>query len=166
MWTRQRIESANFEYIGHGRGPSPAFKENLARGLADIEAGQVVTRAVPIFVQFSPGMACPLSCEHCFQRSLRRKTQGMPNELARQLGDYVLEHHDRIAIVGNIDCGYILSQAPVEEVRRVTRETIRTSAPGGGYCLSSSNSIHSSVKPENFMAMIETLRECGEYPIA
>ncbi len=76
------------------------------------------------------------------------------------------KYGDRIAVVGNIDCGYILSQAPVEEVRRVTRQTIQTAAPGGGYCLSSSNSIHSSVKPENFMAMIETLRECGEYPIS
>jgi len=73
---------------------------------------------------------------------------------------------DRIALVGNIDCGYLLSQAPVEEVRRVTRQTIRRAAPGGGYCLSSSNSIHSSVKPENFMAMIQTLRECGRYPIS
>ncbi len=70
----------------------------------------------------------------------------------------------RIALIGNIDCGYLLSQAPVEEVRRVTRETIRVAAPGGGYCLSSSNSIHSSVKPENFMAMIETWRDCREYP--
>jgi len=74
------------------------------------------------------------------------------------------QYGDRIAIVGNIDCGYLLSQAPVEEVRRVTRETIEIAAPGGGYCLSSSNSIHSSVKPENFLAMVETLRECGEYP--
>jgi uroporphyrinogen decarboxylase len=72
----------------------------------------------------------------------------------------------RIALIGNIDCGYLLSQAPVEEVRRVTRETIRSASPGGGYCLSSSNSIHSSVKPENFMAMIETWRECRNYPIA
>jgi len=69
----------------------------------------------------------------------------------------------RIAIVGNIDCGYLLSQAPVDEVRRVTRETIEVAAPGGGYMLSSSNSIHSSVRPENFMAMVETLREFGEY---
>ncbi|MGQ9576589.1 MAG: uroporphyrinogen decarboxylase family protein [Thermoguttaceae bacterium] len=65
----------------------------------------------------------------------------------------------RVALVGNIDCGYLLSQAPVDEVRRVTRQTIRTAAPGGGFCLSSSNSIHSSVKPENFMAMIQTWRE-------
>jgi uroporphyrinogen decarboxylase len=71
----------------------------------------------------------------------------------------------RVALIGNIDCGYLLSQAPAEEVRRVTRETIRAAAPGGGYCLSSSNSIHSSVKPENFMAMIETWRECRDYPV-
>jgi len=70
---------------------------------------------------------------------------------------------DRIALVGNIDCGYLLSQAPIEEVREVTRKTIETVKPGGGYMLSSSNSIHSSVKPENFMAMVETLRQCGGY---
>jgi uroporphyrinogen decarboxylase len=69
----------------------------------------------------------------------------------------------RIALVGNIDCGYLLSQAPADEVRRVTRRTLEIAAPGGGYMLSSSNSIHSSVKPENFMAMIETLREHGGY---
>jgi uroporphyrinogen decarboxylase len=74
------------------------------------------------------------------------------------------KYGDRIALIGNIDCGYLLSQAPVEEVRHVTRRTIEIVAPGGGYCLSSSNSIHSSVKPENFMAMVQTLRECGEYP--
>ena len=73
------------------------------------------------------------------------------------------KYGDRIALVGNIDCGYILSQAPVEEVRKVTRETIEIAKPGGGYCLSSSNSIHSSVKPENLLAMVETLRECGGY---
>ncbi|MFH1266300.1 MAG: uroporphyrinogen decarboxylase family protein [Planctomycetota bacterium] len=75
------------------------------------------------------------------------------------------KYGDRIAIVGNIDCGYLLSQAPVEEVREVTRRTIEIAAPGGGYCLSSSNSIHSSVKPENLMAMVETLREFGAYPV-
>lgn len=73
------------------------------------------------------------------------------------------KYGDRIALVGNIDCGYLLSEAPVEEVRRVTRETIEVAAPGGGYCLSSSNSIHSSVRPENLMAMVETLREYGDY---
>ncbi len=73
------------------------------------------------------------------------------------------KYGDRIALVGNIDCGYLLSQAPVEEVREVTRQTIEIAKPGGGYMLSSSNSIHSSVRPENLLAMAETLRECGGY---
>lgn len=38
-------------------------------------------------------------------------------------------------------------------------------AHGGGFILSSSNSIHSSCRPENFKAMIEACREFGEYPI-
>jgi len=82
------------------------------------------------------------------------------------IGHLKQRYGHRVALIGNIDCGYLLSQAPEDEVRRVTRETIRAAAPGGGYCLSSSNSIHSSVKPENFMAMIETWRECRDYPIA
>jgi uroporphyrinogen decarboxylase len=73
-------------------------------------------------------------------------------------------YRDRIALVGNIDCGYVLCQAPLAEVREVTRRTIEIAAPGGGYCLSSSNSIHSSVKPQNLMAMVEALREYGQYP--
>ena len=73
---------------------------------------------------------------------------------------------DRIALVGNIDCGELLSHGSVEQVQRVTRETIRTAAPGGGFCISSSNSIHSSVKPENYLAMVETARACGAYPIS
>jgi len=42
----------------------------------------------------------------------------------------------RIALIGNIDCGYLLSQAPVDEVRKVTRETMRIAMPDGAYCLS------------------------------
>lgn len=72
---------------------------------------------------------------------------------------------DRVAIVGNIDCGALLCQGTPEEVRRVTRETIRVAAPGGGFCLSSSNSIHSSVRPENYLAMVEANRQWGRYPL-
>jgi len=73
------------------------------------------------------------------------------------------KYGDRVCLVGNIDCGYLLSQAPVEEVRQVTRETIQKAKPGGGFILSSSNSIHSSVKPKNFLAMLETWRQYRDY---
>ena len=38
-------------------------------------------------------------------------------------------------------------------------------APGGGFILSSSNSIHSSVNPANYLAMVNTVRAYGKYPL-
>jgi uroporphyrinogen decarboxylase len=49
------------------------------------------------------------------------------------------------------------------EVVEATKEALRKGMPGGGFILSSSNSIHSSVKPENYAAMLQTLREYGRY---
>jgi hypothetical protein len=51
-------------------------------------------------------------------------------------------------------------------VREAVRETIRRAAPGGGYVISSSNSIHPGVKPENYIALARAAREFGRYPIA
>jgi len=36
-------------------------------------------------------------------------------------------------------------------------------APGGGYILVSSNSIHPSVRPENFIAMVKAAQKYGAY---
>lgn len=52
-----------------------------------------------------------------------------------------------------------------EDVVAATKDALRAGAPGGGYILSSSNSIHSSVRPENYLAMLETLRRFGRYPV-
>ncbi len=75
------------------------------------------------------------------------------------------EYGARVCLLGNVDCSYTLSWGTVEEVREETQRCIRDAAPGGGYICTSSNSIHSSVKPENYIAMVETIRECGRYPI-
>ncbi|MBN1418558.1 MAG: hypothetical protein JXP34_07250 [Planctomycetes bacterium] len=72
---------------------------------------------------------------------------------------------DRMALVGNIDCGELLSRGTPAEVREAVRRAILDAGPGGGFILSSSNSIHSSVRPENFLAMIEAGRTYGAYPL-
>jgi uroporphyrinogen decarboxylase len=38
-------------------------------------------------------------------------------------------------------------------------------APGGGYCVSSSNSVTEYVPFENYMAMREAVLKYGKYPI-
>ena len=50
-----------------------------------------------------------------------------------------------------------------DEVVEATKDALRKGMPGGGFILSSSNSIHSAVKPENYVAMMRTLREYGRY---
>ncbi len=72
---------------------------------------------------------------------------------------------DRVCLIGNIDCGELLSRGTPQQVRQVVQETIRQAAPGGGYIMSSSNTIHSSVKPENYQAMIDATHLYGTYPL-
>jgi len=52
-----------------------------------------------------------------------------------------------------------------DEVIEVVKETIAKAAINGGYILSSSNSIHPGVKPENFIAMVNAVKQYGKYPI-
>ncbi|MCJ7838156.1 MAG: hypothetical protein MUP61_02935, partial [Burkholderiales bacterium] len=58
-----------------------------------------------------------------------------------------------------------LTNGSKAEIGEEVRRCIRNAAPGGGYVLSSSNSIHSGVPVENFLAMIQAARDFGRYPI-
>jgi uroporphyrinogen decarboxylase len=75
------------------------------------------------------------------------------------------KYGDRVCLLGNIDCGDLLSWGSVDDVKRVVRDTIRQAAPGGGYIVMSSNTIHSSVNPDNYRAMVEETHRSGVYPI-
>ena len=81
------------------------------------------------------------------------------------IGDVKRKYGERVCVAGNINCGYTLCEAPVEEVVREVKEAIRQAGPGGGYIMMSSNSLHSTVKPENYRAMVETTRAYGTYPL-
>lgn len=72
---------------------------------------------------------------------------------------------DKVCLLGNIDCQDLLCDDTPEKVEEVVKETIRAAAPGGGYILSSSNTIHPDVKPENAIAMFRAARKYGAYPI-
>lgn len=70
---------------------------------------------------------------------------------------------DRVCITGNIDCAHLLPHGTPEQVRETVRQAIADAAPGGGYILTSSNSIHSSCRAENFVAMVRACHEFGGY---
>lgn len=66
-------------------------------------------------------------------------------------------------ILGNIDCRNLLPFGTVDEVEKVVKETIEVAALGGGYIISSSNTIHPGCKPENYIAMICATHKYGVY---
>ena len=81
------------------------------------------------------------------------------------IGEVRQRYGDGVCIIGNIDCGHTLSVAPVKQVIQEVRDTTRKAGPGGGYIIMSSDSLHSSVKPEHYRAMLEAARTYGKYPL-
>jgi uroporphyrinogen decarboxylase len=69
----------------------------------------------------------------------------------------------KVCITGNIDCARLLPHGRPEEVRASVRQAIADAASGGGYILTSSNSIHSSCDPGNFVTMVRACHEFGGY---
>ena len=70
------------------------------------------------------------------------------------------KYGDRICLKGNIDCtGHLCSGTP-EQVDEEVRVCIEKGGPGG-LILSSSNTIHRGVKPENYRAMLDAVRKYG-----
>jgi hypothetical protein len=75
------------------------------------------------------------------------------------------DYGNRLVLIGNVDCSTVLVEGPVEAVCAQTEQVIRVAAPGGGFLLSTSNSVHPGVRPELYMAMLDTARAVGHYPI-
>lgn len=68
-----------------------------------------------------------------------------------------------MCVLGNIDCQDLLPSGTPQAVDEAVRGTIQVAAPGGGYILTSSNSIHPGCRPENFLAMVRAAHAYGEY---
>ena len=79
-------------------------------------------------------------------------------EMKRRLGH-------KLALKGNVDCAHTLTNGTEKQVVEETISVLRKAAAGGGLIVSSSNSIHSGVKPGNYLAMWNAIRTYGRYPI-
>ena len=72
------------------------------------------------------------------------------------------KYGDRICLKGNIDCTGALCDGTPADVIEEVQQCLSDGAPGGGLILSSSNTIHHGVKPENYRAMLDALRRFGQ----
>ncbi len=72
-------------------------------------------------------------------------------------------HGSKICLLGNIDCKDLLCSGAPEQVEAAVKDAIAVAAPGGGYILCDSNSLHPGVNPENCIAMFEATKKYGHY---
>jgi Uroporphyrinogen decarboxylase (URO-D) len=82
-----------------------------------------------------------------------------PHELKRKFGDRI------IFWGGGVDTQRTLPFGTVEEVRREVRERIRAFGLGGGFVFNTVHNIQALVPVENVLAMYETVRQHGRYPL-
>ncbi|MEM2950696.1 MAG: uroporphyrinogen decarboxylase family protein [Nitrososphaeria archaeon] len=85
---------------------------------------------------------------------------------AMDLKDVKERYGHKICLAGNVDCRYVLPFGSEEDVRKDVRRCIDAAAKGGGFILTSSNSLHANVKVENIFVMVDEARKYGRYPLA
>ncbi len=73
------------------------------------------------------------------------------------------KYGDRVCIVGNIDLDYTLTRGTPEETEAEVKDRIEKVGKGGGYIISSANSVTDYCKVENVWAMSRAIRKYGKY---
>ncbi len=77
---------------------------------------------------------------------------------------WVMHSDGKLCLLGNVDLNLLMLGEP-QEVKEEVRGLIRDVGPGGGYIVTSGNSLTYYCKLENITAMIEAAREYGVYPL-
>lgn len=75
------------------------------------------------------------------------------------------KYKGRVVVIGGVDCGELLTNKFPEDVIVETKKLLKNVSSKGGHIMGSSNTIHPKVKPENYLAMVNTVKKFGNYPI-
>jgi uroporphyrinogen decarboxylase len=74
------------------------------------------------------------------------------------------DYGGKLCLLGNVDLN-ILGSGSRTEVLRTVESLIHDVGPGGGYIVTSGNSLAGYLRPENALAMSEAVRQYGRYPL-
>ncbi len=88
-----------------------------------------------------------------------------PNEKgAMDIRGMKRDYGDRLCLLGNVDLNILGKEKP-EDVEREVKGLIRDVGPGGGYIVTSGNSLAAYLLPDNVRALSEAVQKYGSYPI-
>lgn len=91
--------------------------------------------------------------------------QGIEPFAGMNLSEIKEKYGHKVTLMGNVDCGRTLPFGTKNEIIEETKSCIKAAASGGGYILSSSNTISYPISGSALMTMIETGHKFGQYPI-
>jgi uroporphyrinogen decarboxylase len=74
------------------------------------------------------------------------------------------KYRGKLCIMGNVPVAMLVHKTQ-SEISEYVKKLLRTCAPGGGYMLSSGNSIVTEIPADNYLAMLLTYRKYRNYPI-
>jgi len=77
---------------------------------------------------------------------------------AMDIANVKKRYGSKLCLIGNIDVD-LLSRGSTDEIRKNIYKNIEEAGKDGGYCVGSGNSIPEYVKLENYITMIETVKE-------
>jgi uroporphyrinogen-III decarboxylase len=72
---------------------------------------------------------------------------------------------DRVCVLGNVDLN-LLGMGSPDAVDQEVHDLIRDVGPGGGYIVTSGNSLAGYLLPDNVLALSRAVQRYGRYPIA
>lgn len=81
---------------------------------------------------------------------------------AMEIRDVKAKYGDKISLMGNIDVD-LLARGTKAEIRKNVLQNIEEAGYNGGYCVGSGNSIPDYVKLENYLTMLETVKEYNQH---
>ena len=109
-----------------------------------------VIALIPDFIEAGFDILNPVQCS----------ATGMePLELKRRFGDQITFWG------GGIDTQHTLPFGVPHQVRKEARERIRIFGPAGGFVFNAIHNIQARIPVENLIALFETVREYGTYPL-
>jgi hypothetical protein len=75
------------------------------------------------------------------------------------------QYGKRLFFAGGIDVSQLMALGRPAEVKEACRQAIAEAGAGGGYWLGSTTELHNALPAENILALVDSAREFGRYPL-
>jgi len=146
------------------RGPimGPRLYEEFVYPALKVQV-EAAHRAGKYFIKHTDGYLWPLL--DSFVTAGVDAWQGIQPSIGMDLKLLKERYGDRLTFFGGVDCDTLVAAGP-REVEAQVAYAIRHAAPGGGFVMTSGNSLQSGTKLENYQAMVAATRRLGSYPIS